>query len=115
MAQRLNIQNPYQEYQIPVTSSASAAQLIAFPDTSGLARIEVEARGDTVVFCFGNSSVAASAAKTGNALTSPNFSVAAGAILDYDIELLSQNYVSVISNDGLSIGTAVVRVCAVRK
>lgn len=115
MSTRLNAPNPTQEYQIAVTASASTAQLMALPDTSGPARVELEARGDTVIFCFGGSGVAASATKTGNALTAPNFSVAQNAIIEYDVEGLSQNYVSVISNDGQATGTAIVRVCAVRK
>lgn len=107
---RLNEAQPYQEYQITSSTSASAAQALALQDTNGPTRVVVEARGDTITFNFGGSSVAASKTVTSNALPAGNFSLAAGTIVTIDINQ-SQNYVSIIGAAGA--GTAVIKLCSV--
>lgn len=115
MAIRQHESNPYKEYQIPCGASASAAQALAVKDTNGPVRVELEARGDNIIFKFGGTSVSASATLTSNALSDGNFSVQQGAIVQYDIAGQSQANVSIISNTGGSAGTGIVRLCAVNK
>lgn len=116
MAGKIFQNQPYQEYQIPITSTASSALLLAFPNGgAGFNRVEMEARGDACVIKFGNSTVAASATLTSLALPVGNFSLASYDTYECDIDSRSQNYVSIISDDGMTISGAVLvlRVCAV--
>ena len=101
----------YLEYQINATTTASSPQQLAFVTPKdavlGVATIIVEARGATINFNFGNNSVVASNTVTSNALPAGNYSVTAGAIQSYDVNIATQNYVSVIAASGT--GTAVIK------
>lgn len=102
----------YQEYQIAATTAASTAQLLALiKSASGLFSVNtvvLEARGAAITFLFGaTSATTASATVTSNALPTGNFSLATGAVLEIDINALTQSYVSVITATGS--GTAVIK------
>lgn len=92
----------YQEYQIALTTgTASAAQILAFPNSSYNQMpamnevIILEAAGDRVIFNFGNNaSILASKTLTGNALAAGNYSIPAGAIFSAAVNGQFQNYVS---------------------
>lgn len=109
---------PYQEYEIPITSTPSTAQLLALKDLTGVNTVEYEAKGDDAVICFGSTSaVVASGTVAANALTAPNFSLTAGAIEQSEVQGQSQKYVSVVSRTGLNVANAilVVRLCQAQK
>lgn len=113
---KVSTSQPYQEYQIPITSTASSAKQLTFPNgIAGFNRVEIEARGDNVVLNFGNASVVASATLTSNALPQGNFSLANGDTYTLDLDSRSQSFVSVISADALSTAGAIacIRVVAV--
>lgn len=108
----------YKEYQITNIGSASVGQLLAFQIEQPTGNVEtqqvviLEARGDSVVFKFGGSSVTADKGVTNNALVDGNFSVAQGAIFGVTINGKSQNYVSCITEN--SGGTGIIRLGTMR-
>lgn len=105
--------NIYQEYQITAGASASAAQLLSFqtqPATGTAASKQIvvcSARGDNIVFKFGDNTVVADKTVSANALAAGNFSIEEGAIYATDINGITQSYVSVQA-EGAG-GTAIIR------
>lgn len=103
------------EYQIPASTSASAAQLLVFPpslnDNVGTTRqVILAAKGADITFKFGTSGVTASATASSNVLPDGNFTLLSGAI--YALELnADQTYVSVITATGT--GTAIIQLTTI--
>lgn len=102
----------YKEYQIALTTgSASTAQLLAFLADlqTGLVQqtqvVILEARGDSVIFKFGGSTVTADKTITSNALADGNFSIAQGAIFGAVINGQTSPYVSCIAEGAGSAST----------
>lgn len=101
---------PYKEYRIASTTTASAALQLAYNGKNGAQRLLIEAVTDRVTFKFGDSSVVASKTVTTSALPDGNFSVPAGAIFEVDLSTGNgQDYVSVINET--STATAIIRLC----
>lgn len=103
----------YQEYQIPATGTASAAQFLNYSlDQRGMAssgqKLIITARGDNIIVALGNTSaVAASKTLTNNALPAGMFSVDSGTVFEVSAHQLAQTYLSCIAQT--SSGTLVVR------
>lgn len=100
------------EYQIAASTSASTAQLLAFPVTNqdvqdGQREAILAASGAAITFLFGNnSSIAASTTASSNLMPAGNFTLLSGAI--YSVRLLgTDNYVSVKTATGT--GTAIIQ------
>lgn len=93
------------QYEIAASTTASAAQLLAIPDTTlGKYRLQVEAEGAKIFFKFGDSTVVASPTVTSNKLAGSNFSIASGQNMDIQT---TGKYVSVITRSGT--GTAIIK------
>jgi hypothetical protein len=103
---------PYEEYQLPVSTSPSAGELLAFKVPNDRQKLIVEAITTRVYLKFGGSSVVSSYTLTGNKLPSGVWTAPTGALIEIDLPAGGEHqYVSVVCASGTA--TAILKLCSV--